>query len=1255
MSTATDTISWGESVARHLLGNTTCPVCASERLAEGCCPRCGADLRGAYGVELWEASEAAAAALRAREAVLSRVPRVRAYLADAVPAPAVDSAPYAVSAVAPPPASPGGVHAAPHAQPARSSATVQSVLAIAGAGLFAIAAIIFTFLNPDLSDRGIRSIVVGLVTLVFLGGAWMLARRGLQFSAEAVGALGLVFVALDIHAFAGLGVTDAAAWLLAGLATAVAGAVMLAAGRLSRVRVWQWAAMLGIATVPALLGYAAGSSYVSALGHLGAAFLAVALIKATSRRDSLQIGKRSLAAFQVIAVLTAVPLSAFGAVSFGLTAAVMLGLSAVFALVALHAVLATRQVLRRWWSLVAGGAATTALILATTSAVAQSAGQWLPAALPTAAAFAFALVAVAPGLRSVARSMLATGGIIVVTVLGMIPLLHAAATVIDALTAVMRGDGLAPHAEPWGWAPLLGMAGIASGLALFGGLARDRDTRHDTATDTRRAGEVQESQQSLRGFAAVTDVVATGVATLAVLTLACSDLLPLAARLVIVLGAAAITAIALSRTKGGTNLSVTPHTMVLLIGVHAAVAVGILISWQDPQIAPLAGIGVIAVLALASRTLASGIRFLHVDAGFAYALVCLAQTLAQTALGNIAVLSLVASAGLVGAVIVTFLPRVGARDWYAVLVITAVPFVGGIVQVAFERSGWTALSTSLMFALALSLVLTRRPGLNIMLRTLASGMLVPTVAVVVVCIGAQVLAVSASPVTLPVIAAIVALVLASTTLIRDALRQGGLPADAAAAARVSIEASALLTGAIAVALALAREAAGLGTTFLVLVILGVGAAASAVFTQRRYGWWVAGAAFTGALWCVLAMNGIELLEAYLLPPSLAAAMIAAVITARGADVRGLYAAGLSVAVLPSIAVLILVGSDARAAAEVPWRAFALLGGGAALLAVGAWFARISRRVCAARMRTLVVPTLAAAGVAAIAGPVQGVRMGLGLDPVFLHGAALFVACFAVSTAAALILVCAGRGIRSFARADSPLRETRWMFAPAALALAAGTWCAIERDWGSIWMMWALMIGILALMLTSAVHAERTALPPVWFLFAIAFVTAVVAWSPRELRVEWFSLPLGAFLLLAGIHGLSRGRVESVRGVNAWPAGHLGSWPLLAPGLITMMSASIAATFTDPLTWRAILVMVLALAAIMVGAGRRLAAPFILGMVVLPIENVFVFSVQIGRGIASMPWWITLAVIGAVLLIIAVTYERRNGDADTVVARIRDLR
>ena len=104
----------------------------------------------------------------------------------------------------------------------------------------------------------------------------------------------------------------------------------------------------------------------------------------------------------------------------------------------------------------------------------------------------------------------------------------------------------------------------------------------------------------------------------------------------------------------------------------------------------------------------------------------------------------------------------------------------------------------------------------------------------------------------------------------------------------------------------------------------------------------------------------------------------------------------------------------------------------------------------------------------------------------------------------------------------------------------------------------------------------------------------------------------------------------------------------------MLSASVAATYTDPRTWRAILVMAIALAAILVGATRRLAAPFLVGIVVLPVENVLAFMVQIGRGIEAMPWWITLSVVGAVLLIIAVGYERRAGDDTGIAARLRDL-
>jgi hypothetical protein len=58
--------------------------------------------------------------------------------------------------------------------------------------------------------------------------------------------------------------------------------------------------------------------------------------------------------------------------------------------------------------------------------------------------------------------------------------------------------------------------------------------------------------------------------------------------------------------------------------------------------------------------------------------------------------------------------------------------------------------------------------------------------------------------------------------------------------------------------------------------------------------------------------------------------------------------------------------------------------------------------------------------------------------------------------------------------------------------------------------------------------------------------------------------------------------------------------------------------------------------------------------VLPVENIVVFAVQIGRNIGALPWWITLATAGAVLLVLAVTSERRVGKGQGAAARIRDL-
>jgi hypothetical protein len=637
---------------------------------------------------------------------------------------------------------------------------------------------------------------------------------------------------------------------------------------------------------------------------------------------------------------------------------------------------------------------------------------------------------------------------------------------------------------------------------------------------------------------------------------------------------------------------------------------------------------------------------------------------------------------------VTALRSVPARSWQAMLVVASAPFAIGVAQVLIERSGWTALPTAAMAVLAALLLRTRREGATPAVRLLAAAILVPALAVSVLCLGAQVLPMSASPVVLPVIAALVAGVLPFTLRIRRALADRGAGRIVAARIQTTLEAGALLTGALAVVLSVVREAAGFGTACAVLALLAAGAGVASATTGRRHLRAVAAIAATGALWSAWAALGVPLAEAYLLPPTLAALVFGIVRASRGGAGTVFAALGSAGAIVP---VLVLIGSGAAQAS--PWRTGALLAASWSLAAlVGALVRRlhadekdgdgaVGRASVGARRLRPVASWLAAASiVAGLAGTAQALLLTRGegvavLLPAPPTGGALFFACVGLAVAGGAGMAAGAAALRAVTT-SAAVRGSRWLFVPALVATTAGVWPAIQRDWTSIWGMWSLMLVLLAAMVLTARRAARgaSAVAPVWILFALAFVTAVVAWSPRDLRVEWFSLPLGLFLIAAGLQGrfdhgdaaapVASGRAapesgaavrsSSFAALHDWPRGATGSWALLAPGIIVTMLASVVSTFTDPLTERAILVMVCALIAILVGATRRLAAPFLIGLIVLPIENVFVFAVQIGRGIESMPWWITLAVMGAVLLIIATTAERRAAHAP-MTARLRDLR
>lgn len=1254
--------SWSEGVAQQLLDARTCPACGVGQLIDGWCPDCWADLRGPAGQAISQASANAAAALRARQGLTAQVPRMAPAvtpLAAALTAPAALQGPAANGLLTPgaaprfqlaTPATPASPAAPTLGTAPTSSATLQSVLAVAGAGLFAVAAIVFTFFNPDLADKALRSIIVGAITLVFVGGAWWLARRKLHFSAEAIGGLALLFAALDVWAFAQLTPPGVSAWWLAAGVTLLVAAACALAGRRTGIRVWLAGALVAAAVTPAMLGFAGGAPFWAALGWSTAAFSAALLSKWLPKivqRTDVRAEATALEALQLVAVGASLVMIARTLLTHGSYG--MLPASGVLIVIAAHSMIASRQRLRRLWSFGIGGSVVSAVPLAFAGAVLQVlpwSDWWLVGVLVATVAALIFVVRILPVPGPVSRLAMVSGGLSVLAVL--------TAPFVLMVVITFATSGISTTQNGWRDSTYMWVALTALLVSMTGLIALSLLSRRDAALGP------------LHAFAGVVAML-LGFAALLLWSVAPFASLP--TRVCIALGLIAALGLAARQRE----LWPAAVRVVAQFGAHFALFVVAVVAWDEPRTGLLGGVLALAVLAVLAVSTPQKLRFIHVGAGYAYALVLVAYALTLTHMGPAQLLSLVTSLGLVVAIAATFIRQIGPRSWYAILAVTLVPFVLGVAQVLTDRSGWTALSAAMMCVLALTLLATRRPGLNGLLRVASAAMLVPSLAVSIICLGAELLAVSASPITLPIIAIIVAVVFAGTRVTRLLLRGRGLAESVVGQATRAIEISVLVTGSITVLLALVREAAGFGTTALVLLILGIGAAWHAWSMQRSSAWLLAGASFTGSLWSLNAMLGATLIEAYLLPPALGLAFIAVLLAARGIDTARMYTLALGVGMLPLLVKFAFATTrgyrghpgmlrEFFLGYDGVWRGAELMVLAILLLVLGALYGRAHRgREAAGGQRSalarLQLPSYALAACAAIAGPIQGIRISLDAGPTGLHSAALFFACLGTAAVGALVMALA-------AQASWRVRPElgRWIWIPAALAPALGAWGAIERDWFSIWAMWTLMIVYLAAMVLVALFPRERRLAPTWCFFAIALVTGIVAWSPRDLRVEWFSLPMGLFLLLAGVIVLRRERaagesaVPRPRGaIIDWPIGWNGSWPLLAPGITVTLFASILATFTDPQTWRAILVILLGLAAILAGAMLRLAAPFIIGLIVLPIENVIAFSVQIGRGIDSMPWWITLAVVGAVLLIIAVTYERRAGEAGSITARIRDLR
>ncbi|MFB8228870.1 SCO7613 C-terminal domain-containing membrane protein [Cellulosimicrobium sp. NPDC055967] len=1269
--------------------------------------------------------------------------------------PGLSGSPATTGAVRPAPAGSRAV-VVPGAAPSRSVG-LQPVLAGAGAGLLAVATVVFVFFTFA-DDLALRALVTGVVTVLTVGAAVLLRSRGLRSSAEAVAALAVVLAVVDVE-------LALSAWGLDLVGTAAARASLLAAvvaglgavGDRARVRAWVTSAVVLGPLVPLVAAPAAQAPWGRAAALLATACL-TALAAPVAARSGARVGSalRGERALLGVVRTVAVPL----AVVVGLTVTAPPGLptGAGAALVALGAALAavllrvaTRE--RRWYAVGGASAVLAGALLGTGGDVAWlglvpalAAGTWLLVLALTSSRVAAGVLG--SPVPAVGRSDALLGGAVVALVGAGPALAVAGVRAAEVLVTGTAGTAATLDDEPLGVGVLSaglwgeGVRGGTVGAALLDGtllgllsalvvllvaarlplrtpvpvpLPRLAGVRRLGAAPVVRTGRALGPWMLLALVVAlVLDPRLAGVTSLVLLALLAALLVVVTARPVttarpdghragltagagdpgVVAGGAAPGAIVRAVRRGfGRALrpvagvipaprAVLRHGVVpvaraetrvwhaaAVAGAIAAVLLLVAGSWVARPTAT-AGAVVVGGLLLAARAAAP--RGLHaplVGTAYGYALLVLGVTLAWSGAGTVAVLCAVSGVASVAALAVTLVPRVDRESWWAVLGVTAVPFGLGVLTVVDERSWWSVAACVAMLALEVVLVGSRRPGSVTALRVLAAALVLPTAAVAVVSAGALLLPGSGSPVVLPVVALLVATALAAARPVTARIHL--------AAGRVAVEVSAALTGAIAVGLAFGRPAAGPTVAVAVLLLLAVGAGLAARDRDRRAEWWLAAALGTAALWTALAAAEVGLVEAYTAPPALAALVTGALLARRGRRWWELASAGLVLLVVPSVLAL----GAAPGAGDVRAPLLVVAGAGCVLAAVllgrgtgageGGW-----RRAAALR--------LAGAGVlAATGGTVESLHVAHapGGGAVFVLGFVWALAAGGVALGAGLV----GARVVPRGRGRGAAVARRWAVAPAAALAVVGTVANVRPVWGVIATVWLVEVALLALLVVGVRRAVRGRLdlPPAWFTWSLALVAAIGAWSPRELRVEVFSLPLGAGLLVAGYLALAAGttavpgtsggtagddpgapggparqaraRASATPSLGGWPVGFLGSWRTLAPGLLALLGPSVLATYTDARTWRAVLVVVLALAAVLVGTRTHLAAPFLLGVAMLPVEILVVFVSQLGTRISAGPWMLTLAAAGGLLLIIATYYERRIAAYDGAAAYVRDLR
>lgn len=327
---------------------------------------------------------------------------------------------------------------------------------------------------------------------------------------------------------------------------------------------------------------------------------------------------------------------------------------------------------------------------------------------------------------------------------------------------------------------------------------------------------------------------------------------------------------------------------------------------------------------------------------------------------------------------------------------------------------------------------------------------------------------------------------------------------------------------------------------------------------------------------------------------------------------------------PALAAVVLTGLADRRRWTV-WRA-ALVAGGLTLAPAAIGWAMAAEPttivLCAAAL-------VASAAAAALARPQGTTRLAMvGLTGVPFVALAAMAARAADATATQVGIVATGAAAVVLIAASLWREDDGWPAEViAAVAMGVGLGLAFDDE---------VDLAIALTLLSPALAVAGTRADRRWYVAAASAVAVFATWAwlvVADVRT------LEAYTLPAAVGALAAGEVRRRIAPSS------SSWLVYAPALVVSFAPTLAVAVVDDGLIRPVVLGVAAAAVTAAGARWQLQAPLVIGtgtLAILALDT-------LGPVAAELPRWLTIAVVGAVVLWLGATADRRL----TQLRRARD--